>query len=1080
VVTIENDDSATVSIEESTSITEGDSGQANADLVVTLSAPVDVGVSYSFNSQDGTATLADGDYQAASGTPTFSNVAGASLSQTASVAVNGDGTVELDEALGVVLGSLNVSGRLVTFGNTVGTVNVLNDDSATITIDDVVASEESGGATLTVSLSDPVDVPVTVDFQTLDGTALEVFNDYTGQAGSVTFAAGSTTGQVITVAISDDDIVELDEFFSVGLQQAQASGRDVTVIDDSLEQTTNTAIKATGRVDVLNTDTADITITADQDFFIEGDDGITDATLTVTLSNPVDIPILLAYATSNGDYNSTTNAGLPNDDPLAVAAQYAGINSTADNADPSDPPGEYDFVNSAMADDHDYDDSEAVLNFPAVNDGLQHADPLTQQITVPIYGDNVVELDEWLSVTISGWEFLGRDGGAGEITVSQESDFIWIDNDDSAAFTISDVTLTEGDAGSVLASITVILDNGVDVSLSVDYATQDGTDEVGGDNGAVESDDGVTGDNDYQQTSGTLVFAGIAGEHHEILVPVNGDTIVELDEYFNVLLTDLEASHRDVTIEDSTGRVDIDNDDSATVMMGDGVVVEGDSGITPASINITLSSPVDVDVTMDFAPGGGDADSDDYQVATATGTITFTAGSQTQVVIVDINGDTDFERHEDLLLDFSNLAASNRDVTFEDADSKLTIINDDRNPLGLDAQHVLHSEPAAVDPVTNLASFDFSVADNDRPLDLLFVATAAPGETLEVGPSVVIDSEGTPFAPLRIGNYDNNDPSKSFSVYRLDAGDYQVVVPAANGTSGLVELLVAMPGIMGTGSVDDLAMQLATGGTLQTQLGIRGVSATIFNDELGIDLSQTIFERELDADLDDIITSFDLMTVKTNHRQAAPGIFLVESSITPASYFQVDATGQDELNIAELFGFSIYQNPSQPLDVNMDGNITPLDALTVINSLNTDGARSVLVIDSNPHPLMVHDRYLYDTNGDFSITALDALHIINQLNVGDAGGPEAEGEAEGEGWAVAGSRLKGISGRTSTARTVGGVQDAAAVTDFAIIDLVGDEYRTSSALSGTTNWRDRVDSIFADGDLEEELSGEEDLFGLLN
>jgi hypothetical protein len=54
------------------------------------------------------------------------------------------------------------------------------------------------------------------------------------------------------------------------------------------------------------------------------------------------------------------------------------------------------------------------------------------------------------------------------------------------------------------------------------------------------------------------------------------------------------------------------------------------------------------------------------------------------------------------------------------------------------------------------------------------------------------------------------------------------------------------------------------------------------------------------------------------------------------------------------------------------------------------------------------------------------------------------------------------------------------VADAAIIDLAGDEYRTSSVLSGTTSWRDRVDSIFGDEDLEEELSGEEDLFGLLN
>ena len=1076
-LTITNDDAAVLSIQPASTTTEGSDGQ----LVVTLSDPVDVNVSFDFTTANGTAINPD-DYTGTSGSDiSFSHAAGAPLFQVISIPTIDESLVELAEDLTVTISDLQPSdgSRDLSLGSTAGTITIENNDSATVTVSDVVISEEAGTASLEVTLDNTVDAPVTVPFQTLDGTALQAFGDYTSLAGTLVFAPGETQ-QLVDVTVTDDDIVELDEFFSLGLEEAQASGRDVTVVDDSLEQTDNTEIRATGRIDLLNTDTSDITITADQDFFIEGDDGITSATLTVSLSNPVDIPILLAYATANGDYNSTASAGLPSDDPLAVAAEYAGINSSAGNDDPSDPPGEYDFVNSAMADGHDYDDTESVLNFPAVNDGLQHADPLTQQITIPVYGDTVVELDEWFSVTISGWEFLGRDGGADEITVSQQTDFVWIDNNDSAAFTMSDVTLTEGDAGSVLASVAVTLDNAVDAALSVDYETQDGTDEVGGDRGAVESGSGVIGDNDYQQTSGTLLFAGIAGEQHEILVPVNGDTVVELDEYFHVLLTGLESSNRDVSMGDSTGRIDIDNDDSATVLMGDVVVVEGDSGTTPASVSVTLSSPVDVDVTMGFTPTGGDVDSNDYQLATGSGTVTFNAGSQVEVVTVDVNGDTDFERHEDLLLGFSNLAASNRAITFEDADSKVTIINDDRNPLGMDAQHVLHSEPGEVQAGSGLGSFDFSVADNDRPLDLLFVATAAPGETLQVGPSVVVDSAGTPVAPLKIGHQDNNDPGKSYAVYRLEAGDYQVVVPGANGTSGLVELLVAMPGIMGTESVEDLAMQLATGGTLQSQLGVRGISATIFNDEMGIDLSQDLFEQELDADLDNIITSFDLMTINTNHGQDLPGIYLVESDITPASYFQVNPAGQDELNIAELFGFSLYQNPGQPLDVNADGNITPLDALTVIDSLNADGARSVLVIDSNPHPLMVHDRYLYDTNGDFSITAVDALHIINQLNPGDAGGPAGEGEAEGEPLTDGGHQRWSLAGQASST-TVGHPRQVAAVFAESVLDpAVGDEYRTSAS-SNSLSWGERVDSVFTEEDLLQEPAGADDLFlGLLH
>ena len=129
--------------------------------------------------------------------------------------------------------------------------------------------------------------------------------------------------------------------------------------------------------------------------FLEGDDGITNATLTVTLSNPVDIPILIDYATANGDHHSNENAGMAS----SSGPEYAGVNSTADNEDPSDPVGQYDFVNSAKVDGHDYDDTEGILNFTAVNNGLINGSS-SQTITVPVYGDEVVELDEWLTVAI--------------------------------------------------------------------------------------------------------------------------------------------------------------------------------------------------------------------------------------------------------------------------------------------------------------------------------------------------------------------------------------------------------------------------------------------------------------------------------------------------------------------------------------------------------------------------------------------------------------------------------------------------------------------------------------------------------
>jgi hypothetical protein len=183
------------------------------------------------------------------------------------------------------------------------------------------------------------------------------------------------------------------------------------------------------------------------------------------------------------------------------------------------------------------------------------------------------------------------------------------------------------------------------------------------------------------------------------------------------------------------------------------------------------------------------------------------------------------------------------------------------------------------------------------------------------------------------------------------------------------------------------------------------------------------------------------------------------------------------VNIAEIFGFSIFQNPTQPLDVNADGNISPADALAVINELNIDGAKSVLVLDANSQSLIVNGQFLTDTNGDFAITSLDALHIINHLNVGDAGGPEAEGEGEGEAMASLGSWKMDVSRRTSLARADLAETGSVAATDLAMSELTGDEYRTVDQPSRLTSWSDQVELAFAVADDQDDETDEDVLFG---
>ena len=76
-------------------------------------------------------------------------------------------------------------------------------------------------------------------------------------------------------------------------------------------------------------------------------------------------------------------------------------------------------------------------------------------------------------------------------------------------------------------------------------------------------------------------------------------------------------------------------------------------------------------------------------------------------------------------------------------------------------------------------------------------------------------------------------------------------------------------------------------------------------------------------------------------------------------------------------------------DVNADGFISPIDALIVINFLNSQGSRSVVGLPAPPP--------YRDVNGDNLIGPIDALLIISHLNARRSAGGSGEGEMQAEG-----------------------------------------------------------------------------------
>ena len=112
----------------------------------------------------------------------------------------------------------------------------------------------------------------------------------------------------------------------------------------------------------------------------------------------------------------------------------------------------------------------------------------------------------------------------------------------SSALAISDVAIVEGNVGTVSAQFIVSLTDGGSQTVSVTYATADGTATTG---------------SDYQTVFGTLTFA--PGETSKtVVVPVNGDLLLEANETFFVNL----SSPTNALIADNQGVATIRDDDT--------------------------------------------------------------------------------------------------------------------------------------------------------------------------------------------------------------------------------------------------------------------------------------------------------------------------------------------------------------------------------------------------------------------------------------------------------------------------------------------------------------------------------------
>ncbi len=150
--TITDDDAAPTFTVDSVSQAEGNDGATNFVFTVTKNGLSALSSTVDYATADGTATTADADYVASSGTLTF---APNETTQQITVAVNGDRKAEADETFTVVLSSgVNATSERLTVPAPEGVGTILNDDHAPAADDLTVTTDANVARTITLSATD--------------------------------------------------------------------------------------------------------------------------------------------------------------------------------------------------------------------------------------------------------------------------------------------------------------------------------------------------------------------------------------------------------------------------------------------------------------------------------------------------------------------------------------------------------------------------------------------------------------------------------------------------------------------------------------------------------------------------------------------------------------------------------------------------------------------------------------------------------------------------------------------------------------------------------------------------------------
>ncbi len=629
--------------------------QGYADFVVRLSGPGTETVIVNYATTPGSATDS-GDFYAQTGTVSF---APGETVKTVRISLFDDTTAETVENFGLSLNT-PVNAQL---GRSTGVATVIDDDGGTVvpavSVKNAVVDEKSGEAVFTITLDRPTAGIVSMNYSTQDGSGTdkaEAGSDYIGQtSGIVTFAPGEMA-KTVRVALLDDTQNEGSEVFNLVLSNVSGATLKDATGTATLAASDGAAVEAPqisvddaavsegqGYVDFLvrlatpGTQTASVhyslaagTAAAGTDYtdqsgtlsFAPGETvktvriGLTDDIATEAIEDlklVLDTPVNAALGRAEATAFIVDNDGVTGEPKVLVsdvavdeAGREAVFTVTLDRPSTGVVTLDYATGGGTATSGSDYAATAGSLAFAPGE--------VSKTVRVSLVDDPGQEPSETFNLLLSNVQggTLGDDTGTATLA-----------DNDSGVLSVSNVVIDESNGA---ATFTVTLDRPSTGTVSVNYATQDGTALAG---------------SDYTAASGTLSFA--PGETSKtVTLPVAGNGGDAANETFSLLL----SSPLGAVLGNTQGTAVVIDSPAASVVIPvatiEDVVVGEGQGHADFVVRLSAPSVNTVSLPYQLVDHTAVAGSDYVRPYSGqTGTLSFAPGETVKTIRVDILDDAD-------------------------------------------------------------------------------------------------------------------------------------------------------------------------------------------------------------------------------------------------------------------------------------------------------------------------------------------------------------------------------------------------------------------------------------------------------